>query len=251
MENIYASVAPIIEEAGVELAEKFGKVEAIGFKSASFGSAVTELDQKTERFMADRLRKVHPGIEFFGEEFGGNNSAERFWLADPIDGTGNFIRGIPFATTMIALVQERKVVFSIIYNFVTKEMYSATKGAGATLNGKPVHVSGRPLKEAFVCFETNKHRKENLERYQKVNEKYGMFTTHTSGFEFGLVASGKIEARICFEPHGEDWDYAPGSLLVSEAGGIVKNIGSDSYDYRNHDFIAGSPVVFDDLSKLF
>jgi fructose-1,6-bisphosphatase/inositol monophosphatase family enzyme len=65
------------------------------------------------------------------------------------------------------------------------------------------------------------------------------------------VASGKLEARICFDGFGEDWDFAPGALLVKEAGGIVRNIGSDSYDYRNHNYIAGSKAVYEDLKSFF
>jgi len=251
MQNFYDSVAPVIEEAGVELAKNFGKVEAIAFKAKSFGSAVTELDQKTERFIAERLHALHPDIEFFGEEFGGNNLAERFWLVDPIDGTGNFIRGIPFSTTMVALIQEGEAVFSIIYNFVTKEIYSATKGEGAKLNGVPIHVSERPLKEANVYFETNRRKQENLERFLKITDKYSLQATHASGFEFYQVAAGRMEARVCFDGFGQDWDFAPGALLVKEAGGIVRNIGSDRYDYRDHNYIAGTKTAYEDLKTFF
>lgn len=251
MEKFYDKVAPIVEEAGIEIAKNFGKVEAISYKTASQGSVVTELDRKTEQFLADRLKSFYPDIAFFGEEFGGDNKAERFWLVDPIDGTGNFIRGIPFATTMIALVQNGQVIFSIIYNFITKEMYSAEKGGGAKLNGQPIHVSNRSGNRATIGMETNRSKKENLDKLLLIGEKYPIIRTYNSGFEHCLVASGKIEARICLDPHGGDWDYAPGSLLISEAGGIVKNIGSNSYDYRNHDFIAANPIVYEELIKLF
>ena len=251
MKSFYDSVAPIIEEAGVELAKNFGKVEAVAFKKESFGSAVTELDRKTEQFLKDRLSAAHPDIEFFGEEFGGNNAAERFWLVDPIDSTGTFIRGLPFSTTMIALIQEGEAAFSIIYNFVTKEMYSATKGEGATLNGTPIHVSDRPLKQSNVYLETNRRKEENVKRFLKITEKYGLHDTHAAGFQFCQVAAGRMEAYICFDGFGEDWDYAPGALLVKEAGGIVTNIGSDDYDYRNHNFIAGSKLVYEDLKSFF
>jgi myo-inositol-1(or 4)-monophosphatase len=135
MKNYYLSIAPIIEEAGIKLRKGFGKTEAIAFKSDAHASAVTELDRSTEQFLAERLHKLYPEIEFFGEESGGNDKASQFWLVDPIDGTGNFIRGLPFCTTMIALIQEGQPVFSVIYNFMTKEIYSAEKGKGATLNG--------------------------------------------------------------------------------------------------------------------
>jgi myo-inositol-1(or 4)-monophosphatase len=250
MENYYSSVASIIEDVGKELAENFGKAEVIAQKTNSPGDVVTELDRKTEKIVAGRLKKLYPSIDFVGEEFGGNGNAERLWILDPIDGTAHFIRGIPFCTTQIALIEEGQVIFSIIYNFVTKEMFSAQKGMGAKLNGKPIRVSNRQLKDAYVTVETHRNKKENMDKFRAIGNRCPILTTINTGFEFGLLASGKIEARVAFDPHGYDWDYAPGSLLVSEAGGIVKNIGNDSYDYRNHDFIASNREVYDELKGL-
>ncbi len=73
--------------------------------------------------------------------------------------------------------------------------------------------------------------------------------TISAGYEFGLVAQGKIGGRICFDPFGKDWDYGPGSLLVTEAGGRVTNIGASSYDFRKHNFIAANLSVHEELSR--
>jgi myo-inositol-1(or 4)-monophosphatase len=250
MENFYLSVAPIIEEVGVELAKNFGKAEVIAQKTESPGDVVTELDRKTEKTVAERLHKLYPSIEFFGEEFGGNDKAKRFWILDPIDGTALFVRGIPWCTTQIALVENGRIVFSIIYNFVTKEMFSAQIGMGAKRNGKSISVSKRSGKNSCITFETHREKKENLDRFINVGNHCGIISTHNTGFEFCLVASGKIEARLVIDGFGQDWDYAPGSLLVSEAGGIVRNIGSDTYDYRNHNFIAGNREVHEELKNI-
>ncbi|MDP3947677.1 MAG: inositol monophosphatase [bacterium] len=251
MGKFYSLVAPIVHEAGEDLAKYFGKVDSIAQKTASPVDIVTELDVKTEELIASRLKEVYPSIEFFGEELGGNDKAERFWLLDPIDGTAHFMRGIPFCTTMLALIEDGQVVFSLIYNFVTKDMYFAERGGGSKLNGTPIHVSSRPLKDAYISVEANHHKNENLNKFILIRKKCPIITTMSAGFEYGLIATGKIEARVCFDPYGKDWDYAPGSLLVSEAGGIVKNIGSDSYDYRNHNFIAGNKSVYEELKGLF
>jgi myo-inositol-1(or 4)-monophosphatase len=251
MKNFFLSVAPIIHEVGDNLAKSFGNIEAISQKTSSPGDVVTELDQAAEKAIAERLHALYPSIKFVGEEFGGDPGAERFWLCDPIDGTADFIRGIPFCTTQIALIEEGQVIFSLIYNFVTREMFSAQKGMGAILNGRPMHVSRRPLKDAYVCVETHREKKQNLDKFMEIDKQCPTLAMVNNGFDFSLVASGKIDAKVCFDPYGKDWDYAPGSLLVSEAGGIVKNLGSDSYDYRNHDFIAGNPVIYDELKKLF
>jgi myo-inositol-1(or 4)-monophosphatase len=250
MENFYPSVAPIIEEVGEELARNFGTAEVIAQKTDSPGDVVTALDRKVEKIIALRLKKLYPSVGFIGEEFGGSGTEERFWVCDPIDGTAHFIRGIPFCTTQIALIEAGQVIFSLIYNFVTKEMFSAQKRMGAKLNGMPIHVSNRRLKDAYISVATHREKKENLDKFMEISKRCPIFNTLNTGFEFGLVASGKIDARVCFDPYGKDWDYAPGSLLVTEAGGIVKNIGSDSYDYRNHDFIAGNPEIYEELKKI-
>ena len=251
MEKFFSSVAPIIEEVGNELVKSFGNIESVAQKTDSPGDVVTELDRTTEKTIAERLYVLYPSVQFVGEEFGGDDTAERFWLCDPIDGTAHFIRGIPFCATQIALIEEGQVVFSLIYNFITREMFSAQKGMGATLNGRPMHVSRRSLKDAYVCVETHREKKQNLDKFMEIDKRCPTLAMVNNGFDFSLVASGKIDAKVCFDPYGKDWDYAPGSLLVSEAGGIVKNLGSDSYEYRNHDFIAGNPVIYDELKKLF
>ena len=76
-----------------------------------------------------------------------------------------------------------------------------------------------------------------------------MFKAGSSGFEFAMVASGKLDGRLCFDSYGKDYDFAPGSLLVEEAGGVVANIGSREYDYRNGNFIAANPLVFKQLTE--
>ena len=88
-----------------------------------------------------------------------------------------------------------------------------------------------------------------MEIRNKVREKSAILQMMTAGYEFVLVATGKIEARMCVDPYGKDYDYAPGSLLVSEAGGIVTNIGSSTYDYRNTNLIAGNKNVVETYTK--
>lgn len=250
MADYRRDILPLIEKTGESLRAEFGRAKAVSQKTERPIDFVTELDRSTENFIAAELHKLYPSIEFMGEEYGGNDTAEQFWLLDPIDGTGHFMRAVPFCTTMLALVQHGEPVFSVIYNFVSREMYVAEKGKGATLNGKPIHVSSRPIRDSYLLVETDYGKEENLKRFLSLATRHSVLKTANSGYEFTLVATGKIEAKICFDPDGKDWDYAPGSLLISEAGGIVRNIGSDSYSYRNHDFIAGNPVVYEEIVRL-
>lgn len=240
--DIIRSVRPLLLPyyGNISATEKVGRIHDV----------ITELDAQIENYLKEKLFEILPEIGFFGEETGGEKS-DRFWLVDPIDGTLSFARGIPFCTTMIALIEDGTVTFSAIYNFVTDTLFLAEKGKGAWENNTQIHVSNRPLKGALIKFETvREHDTHNAFRDRIYNEAIP-FETVVAGYEFCLVASGKIDGRICINPYGKDYDFAPGSLLVSEAGGIVKNFGSDTYDYRNTDLLATNEKIYKEILNLY
>jgi myo-inositol-1(or 4)-monophosphatase len=244
------TISPLLKEVGEKLRPHHGNIQRFDQKTQSPADAVTHLDKEIERFLAERLQKYDPSIAFCGEEYGGDNNAERFWLVDPIDGTGHFIRGLPFCTTMIALIENQQVVFAAIYDFLNEDIYWAAKGEGAKRNTEAIHVSNRSLKESYLTYEIDLNVQENLDKWLTIAKQALFMKTICAGYEFLSIASGKIDGRICLKPTGKDWDYAPGSLLVSEAGGMVQNIGQETYDYRNHDFIVGNPKVFTEIKEI-
>jgi myo-inositol-1(or 4)-monophosphatase len=236
-------------KAGHELKQNYGKIETLSKGSGdSVGGVVTELDRKTETFLATELGKFSPDIGFRGEEFGIQSEADTMWLVDPIDGTAHFIRGLPFCTTMVSLIQNGTVVMSVIHDFVNEDTYWAIKGNGAYRNEERISVSQRTLSQSIVSFETHLDKPQNHEKYLEVGKRAGIIATINCGFEFAMIASGKLDGRIGLDPYGLDWDFAPGSLLVSEAGGVATNIGSSAYDYRNHDFVIANAAVHADLT---
>ena len=210
---------------------------------------VTELDVRTEEFLRDELAKAFPGIPFVGEETGGDRTAPTHWLCDPIDGTAHFIRGLPFCTTMLALVEDGTVTASVIYDFVGDVFFHAVRGGGAFRDGQSIRVSDRTLNHSYLGWETHLAKPENLETHMRLSDASSFFKTMNAGYEFTLVATGKIEGRLCFDPWGKDYDFAPGTLLVQEAGGIVANIGSRDFDLRNLNFLATNPRVFKELTE--
>ncbi len=225
----------------------FGNIAIKEYKSESSVDAVTEIDQAVEKKIKKDLSEILPDISFVGEEFGGNRESETFWLNDPIDGTGHFIRGIPFCTTMLALIDKGEVIFSIIYDFVNDNIYHAELGNGAYKNDKKISVSNRNLREAYLSYEINSKKEENKKVLAAIRSKANLIHTISAGFEFALVASGKVEGRIVYDGFGKDYDFAAGTLLVKEAGGVVRNFKSDSYDYRNLNFIASNQTIYDEL----
>jgi myo-inositol-1(or 4)-monophosphatase len=212
---------------------------------------VTESDVAVENRLTALLQKLDPKTPVVGEEAGGDASVEKYWLIDPIDGTIHFVRGIPFCTAMMVLIINKQPVVSIIYNYSTDECYSAIRGHGAFVNGEPLHTSTRPSEQAMILTEINHKSDSNNAIYRDLAMRFKLLNTVSAGYEFSLVASGKAEARISLDPYGKMYDFAPGALLIQEAGGIVRNFQGEDYSVDDSDFIAaGSVEVYQALLDL-
>lgn len=242
-------VAAVMRPLRNMLLPHWGTAVIVGQKDHSPVNIVTQLDFDVENFVSSELQKKYPDIPFVGEENGGDRGAERFWIMDPIDGTAHFVRGLPFCTSQIALVVDGKITCSVIYDFVSDKMYYAEAGEGAFCESERIHVSNRPLAASYIVCESKIQKSENLIVRQKLFEQTVLFHSISAGWEFAMVASGKLDGRIMLDPYGKDYDLLPGALLVAEAGGTVANIGSNSYDYKNLNFIAANPAVYHDLTE--
>jgi myo-inositol-1(or 4)-monophosphatase len=245
-------VVPAVRQAGELLLPHYGAT-AHSLKTTSgheVRDIVTALDVSTEEYLYGALTDIAPDIGFRGEETGQRGNPETFWLVDPIDGTSHFVRGLPFCTTMVALVDHGQVTAAIIHDFVGVHTYWAVRGHGAYCDSEPIHVSARPLAASMLAIEMQLVTPAQHALHQELRSQAGaLINTLNAGFELAAVASGRFDGRVCIEGFGYDWDYAAGSLIVSEAGGTVTNIGSRTYDYRNHDFVMASPAVHDALTQ--
>jgi fructose-1,6-bisphosphatase/inositol monophosphatase family enzyme len=216
-------------------------------------TAVTEMDVLVENELKTAMEELDAGVQFYGEETGGDFSAPTYWVVDPIDGTEPFIRGLPFATNMIALVDNGQPVLSVIYNFALGDYFLAIKGQGATCNGHPIHVSDRPLDRSLMSLSRFPRNQACFGLVDRLRDftKAEFVNMAASGYALTCVASGAIEARLNYHSVAKPWDIVPGALLVMEAGGRVANIGSDSFDCLNAaDLVASNPVVFDQLMQF-
>lgn len=218
----------------------------------SIAGVFTELDESAEKLLQERLGLFgsEAGLEvgFTGEQYGEQQAADISWLVDPIDGTTHFIRGLPMCTIMIALVDKGNVLLAVIHDIANQETYWAARGQGAFRNGEKLMVSQRGLKKGLVCFESKLENPENLKKYMQVRQHTVTMVGLCSGYEFIMIASGKLDGKVCLEPYGKDWDFAPGSLLVQEAGGVAANIGRADYNYNDHDFIIAGEALYRELT---
>ena len=201
---------------------------------------LTELDVAVEDHITARLRSLDPNTPVVGEEMGGDRDSDKYWLVDPIDGTIHFVRGNPFYCFMIALIVDKEPVVSLIYNFSNKDLFHAIKGHGAYHNGTIILVSERPVREAIIQTEINLHNTPNTRLQQLLSTKFRLLSLFCPGYEFSMIAAGKAEGRICIDPFGKDYDFAPGVLLVQEAGGVARNLSGNDYRTTDSDLIVAS-----------
>jgi histidinol-phosphatase len=181
---------------------------------------VTQADQEAEKAIRAILARATPGSGFLGEEFGQEGSTSRRWIIDPIDGTKNFVRHIPFWAVLIALEEDGQVTTGVVYNPASGELFWARKGEGAWANGERIHVSTcAVMKDAFLI-----HSSLNILRaagFWAGFERLVDATSRQRGFGdyFGycIVAEGKAE--IYAEADLKAWDVAPMKILIEEAGG--------------------------------
>ncbi len=239
-------IVALLRSTRPELMEAFGSVH---FTEKEDKTVVTHLDKQLEEQLSELFRKLDPGIGIEGEELGKSGSRETYWLIDPIDGTEQFIRGISSPRTQLCLIDNGKVVWSLMDYFARDELFLARPGKGATSNGRKIQMAYRPLNRAWIEIGVNLFDDEFLPRLLELRK-------HIAGFSMArdpsLIFSGKIDGLIGFngDVGGGPWDYAPRSLFYEEAGGKITNFDSQSYDFTNKNYLVAHPKNFDILMDL-
>jgi len=240
VEQSLGLVIDIYKSFREELLSSYGHVD---FVLKADNSQVTELDLRIEKTLKQKLGVAYPQFGFRGEETGIEGSTDSFWLVDPIDGTSSFIRGLANCTNMAALIIDRKPVATVIYNFVTDELYTAIDGEGAYKNSQRIHVSERLVKGSLVeCF--------NPDSYAAVRTILRPLWTRTysslgaAGHTFSCIAEGKYDGAINIGIGASMHDIVPGMLLIKEAGGEVVSFDTaDEWDIDTEQFFVGTPPL--------
>ncbi len=213
---------------------------------------VSEADLAVDALLKEKLCGARPDYGWLSEESGQSGSTTTRWIVDPIDGTRAFIEGKPEFTICVALVHDGAPVIAAIYNPASEELFEATAGGGAFLNGKPIQASGHAsLMEArFLASRRTFERHGWLARTAKADFAY----RNSIAYRMALVAAGKFDAAISLTEKS-DWDVVAADLLVREAGGRVTTADGTplqygSANYRHPSVIATGAYVFDDVVDL-
>lgn len=203
------------------------------------GSPVTETDTEIELALQAELAQQFPEVPVFGEETGyGADLPPACWLVDPIDGTESFIKGTPTFTSMAVLIQAGEATAAVIYNPSTDDMYVARAGHGAYKNDIRLDLRQQKLPAKALC------KGRHIEALNHLLLSTGVvceIAPTGGGYGFTMVADGQAAARFQLHSRGQTHDYAPGALLVREAGGAVIPIEDKTYAYDSRSFVACHP----------
>jgi len=249
MVNIALRAARKVGENIVRASDDLDRVD---IQSKGANDFVTEVDISAEQEIIYHLQKAYPDHAILGEEGGlvGDANAEYRWIIDPLDGTTNFIRGIPHYAISIACLYRGKIEHAVVLDPVRREEFTASRGRGAQLNGRRIRVSPLDSLDGALLgtgIPFKNHCDDQLEPYAKSIEVLagqcaGIRRAGAAALDLAYVAAGRLDAfwEIGLAP----WDIAAGALLVKEAGGLVADInGSDSY-LESGNIVCGNPRCF-------
>ncbi len=215
---------------------------------------VTEVDQAAEAAIIETLLQAYPDHGILAEESGrehGARHSEYQWIIDPLDGTTNFIHGLPMYCVSIALAHRNVVQQAVVYDPTRNDLFYATKGRGAYLNDKRLRVSKRTrMSDALIGTGFPFRRGDNFKRYMKMFEEVmtqcaGLRRPGAAALDLCYVAAGYYDAF--FETGLNPWDVAAGSLIITEAGGLVGNFTGESDFLFQREIVAGSPKIYGQL----
>lgn len=216
---------------------------------------VTKYDVAVQAFLQRELLALVPEADFLGEE-GEHETLDKPWVfvVDPIDGTTNFVRHMHHSNIAVALVHEGCVAYGVVYNPFTEEMFAARRGGGAFLNGHPIHVSDRDMSHAItLCGSTIYDRRFTDRSFSLMRRLYDL------GLDFRRFGSAELDvcyvacgrAEVFFECRLSPWDYAAGSLILTEAGGKITRLDGSPIDpYRGGSVWATNGICHSVLTLL-
>ncbi len=224
------------EKASKSVIRDFGEVEKLQVSKKGPRDFVTKTDKYVEKILIEELSKTKKNYSFLSEEVGSieNKDKDNIWIIDPIDGTTNFLHGIPHFAICLALESKKEIISGLIYDPIKDEMFYAEKNKGAYLNNQRLRVSNKNLIDE--CLFSSNH--EGV-KFSNLNMRY----SGCAALDLAYVASGRLDGF--FHNRINIWDVAAGALLVEEAGGIVNDL--DKFDQNNIDIRASSGAINDKM----
>jgi myo-inositol-1(or 4)-monophosphatase len=233
-------------KAGKSLSRDFGEVQNLQVSLKGPGDYVSQADRKAEKIVREELLKARPTYGFLGEEsdeIKGTDGAHR-WIVDPLDGTTNFLHGIPLFGTSIALERSGEIVAGVVYNPATDDLFTAERGGGAFVNDRRLRVSGRKkLSDSVIgCGVPHLGRPQHgrflVQLRHVMGEVAGVRRLGSPALDLAYVAAGRFDGF--WEEHLAPWDVAAGIILIKEAGGFISELDGGSNIIEGGSIVAGN-----------
>ncbi len=227
------------EKASKILIRDFGEVEKLQVSLKGPNNFVTNADRKVEKILINELEKSKKNFSILTEESGfiKNEDADNFWIIDPIDGTTNFLNGVPHFCISIALLFEKEIIAGVIYDPIKDELFYAEKNGGSYLNNKSIRVSNK--KSISDCLYGVNFRKN-------IPENLIIRNTGSAALDLAYVSCGRFDG--CLQKNVNLWDIAAGTVLIKEAGGVVDNF--EFNEFSKISIKASNERISGDLNKI-
>ena len=238
------------------LKRDFGEIEHLQVSLKGPANFVSAADRRAEEVLRAELARARPGYGFLGEEGGRQegSDATHCWIVDPLDGTTNFLHGIPQFAISIALEREGTIVAGLIYNPINEELFMAERGKGAFLNDQRLRVAARRrLADSVIACGLPHLGRGDLAQFRKefaaVQEKVaGLRRFGAAALDLAWVAAGRVDAY--WERNLSPWDMAAGLLMVREAGGFATDLDGRDDPLAKAEIIAGNETIHRELMAL-
>jgi len=242
--------------AGKVITQNIDRFDPMTIEKKQRNDFVTEIDHKAEAEIVNTLRRAYPDHAFLCEESGviGDKNAEYQWIIDPLDGTTNFIHGLPHFSVSIALTQNGRLFQAVVYDPMRQELFTAGKGEGAFLDSKRLRVSSTAkLENALLCCGFPYRAGQDLDFFQRTMRHYtersgGVRRLGSAALDLAYVAAGRIDGAWLTGLHS--WDMAAGGLIVREAGGLLNDFESGDDWMAKGEVIAATPRIHHQMLEV-
>ncbi len=241
---------------GNSLLRNLKKLDRLKVEQKGRNDFVSDADREAERAVIDTILKHYPEHAILAEESGQHGDSDHVWVIDPLDGTTNFLHGFPVFCVSIGLLVGGRQEHAAIYDPLRQELFTASRGQGAQLDGRRIRVSGQQrldralLGTGFPYRDSNAELKPYMRMFESAMEhSAGVRRPGSAALDLAYVAAGRTDGF--WETGLSAWDLAGGALIVREAGGIVSGLdGSEDYLESGH-VLAATPKIYAALAKLF
>ena len=234
----------------------FGEIEKLQVSLKGPGDFVTASDKKVEKILINELQEARPSYSILSEEIGQINNDKSFkWIIDPIDGTANFLHGIPHFAISIGLEHDDEIICGIVYDPIKDEMFVAEKGNGSYLNNQRMRVSSRSKLKDCIVFTggpklESKNKELALEEYKKFSSKIliPIRKLGSASLDMAYVAAGRCDGF--WQRNLNYWDIAAGIILVKEAGGFVTDFEGENRYVENKTILATNSRISKEMIEV-